>query len=83
MCECTAAILAAGIHGQFTGGALRIFFNKLCNFRKGSPMLLFILDGDGRPSVKRGTEVIDREICWTDQAIELIQSFGYYYYKVK
>jgi len=82
MCECTAATLAAGVHGQFKGGALRIFFNKLCNFRKGAATLVFVLDGEKRPHFKRGAEVIDKEIWWTDDAIELINNFGFYYYKV-
>jgi hypothetical protein len=82
MCECTGATLAAGVHGQFQGGALRIFFNKLCNFRKGAATLVFVLDGDRRPGVKRGAEVIDKEIWWTEDAIELIKNFGFYYHKV-
>jgi hypothetical protein len=82
MCECTAATLAAGVHGQFQGGALKIFFSKLCNFRKGAATLVFVSDGDGRPGIKRGAKVIDKEIWWTTMAIELIGNFGYYHYQV-
>ena len=74
MCECTAAAIAAGVHGQFKGCALRIFFNKLCNFRKGAATLVFVLDGDRHPGIKHGAEVINKEIWWTDDAIELINS---------
>ena len=72
----------SGVHGQFQGGALRIFFNKLCNFRKGAATLVFVLDGDRRPGIKRGAKVIDKEIWWTEDAIELIKNFGFYYHKV-
>ena len=82
MCECTAATLAASVHGQFQGGALKIFFSKLCNFRKGAATLVFISDGDGRPGIKCGAKVIDKEIWWTTMAIELIGNFGYYHYQV-
>ena len=62
MCECTAATLAAGVHGQFQGGTLKIFFRKLCNFHKGAAILVFASDGDGHPGIKRGAKVIDKEI---------------------
>jgi hypothetical protein len=42
----------------------------------------FVLDGDRHPGVKCGAEVIDKEIWWTDNAIELIKNFGFYYHKV-
>ena len=45
MYECTAATIAAGVHGQFKRGALRIFFNKLCNFCKElQPLFLFWME---------------------------------------
>ena len=82
MCECTGATLAAGMHGQFQGGALRIFFNKLCNFCKEAATLVFVLDGNRCPGVKNEAEVINKEIWWTEDAIELIKNFGFYYHKV-
>ncbi|KIM49770.1 hypothetical protein M413DRAFT_48000, partial [Hebeloma cylindrosporum] len=60
---------------------LRIFFNKLCNFRKGAATLIFISDGDGRPEIKRRAKVVNREVWWAAQAIELIGNFRFYHYQ--
>lgn len=62
---------------------MRIFFNKLCNYRKAFATLVFVNDGKGRPSTKRGVNVVDRDFWWTQAAIELIESFGYYYCEVR
>ena len=87
MCECEGASIAvtvaAGVNGQFCGGGLRIFFGKLCNFLKGGAILVFVMDGDRRPRIKRGVQVIDRPIWWTQKAIEVIKYFGYYHYEVR
>jgi len=86
MCECEGASIAAsvvaGVNGQFCGGGLKIFFNKLCGFLKGGALLVFVLDGDRCLEFKRGSKVIDKPIWWTEKAIEIIGYFGYYYYKV-
>lgn len=82
MDECTAATLAAGIHGQFHGGALKIFFNKLSTYLKYPITFVFVFDGDERPNSKRGHAVRSTPPWWTGPSQELINHFGFHVHQV-
>ena len=83
MAECVAAASSPTVSGQIPGGELYIFFNKLATYLQSSATYVFILDGPGRPGVKRSTKVIDREPRWTKQVKELICCFGYHVHQVR
>jgi len=51
--ECVASARAGSIHTQQQGGALKIFFIRLCMLRKGGGSAIFVDDGDERPSIKQ------------------------------
>lgn len=84
MDECQAASLAAGIHAQFHGGPLRIFFFKLCKFLSSPVIPVFVYDGPSRPSFKRGKNVNTvKESWWSDLSKEVIGFFGFHWYQVR
>ncbi|KAJ7693366.1 PIN domain-like protein [Mycena rosella] len=78
-----AALKSAGVFHPGVGGqtlVLEKLFYQLCNFSLAPVTLVFIFDGPGRPSVKRGTKVIYRP-AWLIQHLKtMITSFGYYVY---
>ncbi len=83
MAECTGATLAAGIHNQFTGGALYILFTKLSVYIQDPAEYIFIFDGPGRPPVKRGHAVRHKPLHWEPLARVLIRNFGFYVHNVR
>lgn len=83
MAECTGATLAAGVNGQFSGGALHIFFTKLCVYLTYPATFIFVFDGRGRPAVKRGHAVRNVPLHWEPHARVLIQSFGFHVHDVR
>lgn len=58
-------------------------FNKLAGFLKCPATFIFVYDGPGRPKVKRGHRVIQKEPRWTKASKILIRYFGYYSWDVR
>ena len=83
MAECVAAASSPTVSGQIPGGELYIFFNKLATYFQSPATFVFVLDGLGRPNVKRGTNVVQREPRWTNHVKELIRCFGYHIHQVR
>ncbi|KAJ7893693.1 PIN domain-like protein, partial [Mycena olivaceomarginata] len=42
--------------------------------------LVFVFDGPGRPSIKRGTRVISRPLWLIDHLKKMITYFGFHFY---
>ncbi|KIM35280.1 hypothetical protein M413DRAFT_79552, partial [Hebeloma cylindrosporum] len=78
MVECVAAQQTAGLNGRFHGGELKIFFNKLAAWLRSPFTLVFVFDGKEKPSIKRGTQVISKDLWWEDLCKELIGLCGYH-----
>jgi hypothetical protein len=83
MVECAAAQKAAGLNGRFHGGELKIFFSKLAAWLRSPLLLVFVYDGDEKPKVKRGTQVITKDLWWETLSKELLKSCGYYWIQVR
>ncbi|KIM42897.1 hypothetical protein M413DRAFT_26867 [Hebeloma cylindrosporum] len=79
MVECVAAQQTAGLNGRFHGGELKIFFNKLAVWLRSPFTLVFVFDGHEKPGIKRGTEVVSKELWWEDLSKELIGLCGYHW----
>lgn len=82
MAECTAAAAKTSLSGRWAGDEIYILFLRLCDYLKYPVTFVFILDGDGRPDIKRGHRVVRRDPRWTRLAKELIRLFGYYFHQV-
>ncbi|KAF4621766.1 hypothetical protein D9613_012163 [Agrocybe pediades] len=78
MAECIGATFAAGVNGQFEGGALRLLFNRLCQLASLPVTLVFVYDGAGRPSIKNEHSVVDSPLWWVNHSKVLVQAFGYH-----
>ncbi|KAF8186238.1 PIN domain-like protein [Pholiota molesta] len=78
MAECNAGAKAAGVNNQRAGAGLYLFYKRLTEFIKAPVALVFVLDGPARPNYKRGHQVRQQSIWWTDLAVELIEHFGYW-----
>ncbi|KAF9559207.1 PIN domain-like protein [Agrocybe pediades] len=78
MAECTGATFAAGVNGQFEGGALRHLYNRLYHLALLPVTLVFVYDGAGRPSIKRGHSLVDAPLWWVNHSKALVQAFGYH-----
>ncbi|KAJ7184123.1 PIN domain-like protein, partial [Mycena filopes] len=78
-----AALQTAGLFhpgGRSDALVLRKLFYQLCNFSLAPLTMLFVFDGPGRPSLKRGTKVVHRPAGFTDPLKTMITHFGYYSY---
>jgi Holliday junction resolvase YEN1 len=82
MVECVAAQQAVGLNGRFHGGELKIFFSKLAAWLRSPIALVFVFDGDAKPEIKRGTQVISKGLWWEELSKELIKLCGYYWVQV-
>jgi len=82
MGECIGGTRAAGVNSQHPGGALYTLFKRLAGYNKMPVRLVFVFDGPGRPSLKRGHQVVDRKLPWIEPAQKLIQYFGYHIHQV-
>jgi hypothetical protein len=80
--ECTGGTLAAGVNGQSEGGALKIFFYKLTAFLKYPITFVFVLDGNDRPTYKRGHQLKFTTPWWKDYVCEMISYFGFHFHQV-
>ncbi|KAJ4465035.1 hypothetical protein C8J55DRAFT_441697 [Lentinula edodes] len=54
----------------------------LCSLSKSGAHCIFVYDGDGRPSVKRGNRVVLRELDYQKHSKTIIKHFGYYCHTV-
>lgn len=62
---------------------LRTLFHRLAHYLKYGIVLIFIFDGPGRPSMKRGKHVIPKPHWLTQGFQELITAFGYHIFTVR
>ncbi|RDB28015.1 Flap endonuclease GEN 1 [Hypsizygus marmoreus] len=77
--NCQAAFQGATIHTHSgENPELRTFFFKLCRYLKMPVVLVFVLDGPGRPSVKRGRGVQPVPLWITSYLEELVDAFGFF-----
>ena len=56
---------------------LRAIFYRLARFRKLPIHLVFVFDGEGRPSIKRGINVCTKAHALASSFQEMITSYGY------
>lgn len=82
MAECQSASVAAGTHGDLTGGAIRFFFNKMAIYLKSPATFVFVFDGPGRPGIKRGHHVRVSEPRWHRSIRRLIPFLGQHIHDV-
>lgn len=82
MAECVAAASAPSVNGWFPGGEIYILFNKLMAFLHIPAVFIFVLDGDGRPEQKRGSNVIKKDNHWKKCSIKLIELCGCHIHQV-
>jgi Holliday junction resolvase YEN1 len=61
---------------------LRTLFFRLARLLQFPVNLLFIFDGEGRPSIKRGKKVIKTPHWLTERVQEMLGLFGFNWYKV-
>ncbi|KAF8057456.1 PIN domain-like protein [Lyophyllum atratum] len=74
-----AAFQAAGLHTHAgENPELRVFFFKLCRYLKLPVVLVFVPDGTGRPSIKRGRSVRTQPPWMAEYVQELVSAFGFY-----
>ncbi|KAJ7255531.1 PIN domain-like protein, partial [Mycena haematopus] len=59
---------------------LEKFFYQLCNLSLAPATFVFIFDGPGRPSIKRGTRVRSSQPGFIPNLKAMILSFGFYVY---
>ncbi|KAJ7098522.1 PIN domain-like protein, partial [Mycena belliarum] len=59
---------------------LEKLFYQLCNFLLAPATFVFIFDGPGRPSMKRGTKVVHRPLWLIQHLKAMIKSFGFHLY---
>ncbi|KAJ7181820.1 hypothetical protein C8R46DRAFT_1210130 [Mycena filopes] len=73
-----ANIYHPGVAGQTL--ALQKIFYQLCNFSSAPVTLVFVFDGPGRPSMKRGTTVVHHPLWLIDHLKTMIKAFWYHFY---
>lgn len=66
------------------GGALGIFLSKMFGYLRQAPAVwIFVFDGPGRPSFKRGKDINTHTIpAWVAPCKVIIESFGFYSHQV-
>jgi Holliday junction resolvase YEN1 len=62
---------------------LHTFFNKLLRLSKLPIQIVFVFDGDKKPSVKRGTRIVNREHFLYSGMISFIHAFGHKHHTVR
>ncbi|KAJ7347996.1 hypothetical protein DFH08DRAFT_155974 [Mycena albidolilacea] len=78
-----AALQATGVFYQGIPGqklVLEKIFYQLCNLSLAPVTLVFVFNGPGRPSIKRGTRVISRPLWLIDHLKKMITYFGFHFY---
>lgn len=78
-----AVFKKSGLHSQAgENPELRAFFYQLCEFSKAPITLVFVFDGPGRPSIKRGKKVKTKPLWLIEHVKKVIKAFGYYFHMV-
>lgn len=81
--RCQAAVRNVGLHTQDgTNPQLQFFFYKLCRLLRAPATYVFVFDGPGRPAKKRGHNVVNRALWYTQYAKSLIEAFGFHWHVV-
>ncbi|KAF5334432.1 hypothetical protein D9611_014463 [Ephemerocybe angulata] len=78
MDECVAGTHSAGLHHQFAGGPLRIFFFRLAQLLKIPANFVFVFDGPNKPEKRGHGAQSQPALWWVDDVQRLIESFGFY-----
>jgi hypothetical protein len=60
---------------------LEKIFSQFCNLSLAPVTMVFVFDGPGRPSVKRGTRVLSRPLWLIEHLKKMITHFGFYFYE--
>ncbi|KAJ7725790.1 PIN domain-like protein [Mycena metata] len=76
--EIQCNVFNPGLAGQIL--VLEKLFYQLCQWSLAALTLVFIFDGPGRPSFKRGMQVIYRPTWLEERLKAMITAFGYHYY---
>lgn len=85
MNACIAVDHSSPIYQHKPGGALGIFFYKLCKYlRQGPTTVIFVFDGPRRPSFKRGASIDTQTVPeWTPICRQIIEAFGFHWHQVR
>ncbi|KAF8135308.1 PIN domain-like protein [Mycena galopus ATCC 62051] len=79
-----AALNASGVSHPTPALLLEKLFYQLCNFALAPVIFVFIFDGPGRPSIKRGIRVGSYQPAQFIPYLKaMILSFGFYFYDAK
>ncbi|KAJ3870326.1 hypothetical protein EV359DRAFT_59243 [Lentinula novae-zelandiae] len=54
------------------------FYKMLCGLSKAGAHCIFVYDGDKRPKIKRGHQVITNELDYLKQSRTMVKHFGYH-----
>ena len=73
---------AVGHSNRGENPELFTFFNKLLRLCKLPIQIVFVFDGDRKPSIKRGTRVVDRQHFLYRGMVAFIRAFGHEYHTV-
>ncbi|KAJ3809379.1 PIN domain-like protein [Lentinula aff. lateritia] len=65
-----------GIHTS--ASTLTQFFKFLCGLSQAGAHCIFVFDGDERPQIKRGRQVVTHEIDYQKNSKAMIKAFGYH-----
>jgi len=72
------------MYQETQGGAMEIFFFKLCRLLNSLIVPIFVFDGQDRPSDKRGKKQNTQRIpSWVPPCKEIIGAFGFYSHQVR
>ncbi|KAJ3914219.1 PIN domain-like protein, partial [Lentinula edodes] len=61
-----------------SNSTLTQFYKMLCSLSKSGAHCIFVYDGDEQPSVKRGKQVVMRELDYQKHSRTIIKHVGYY-----
>ncbi|KAJ3925672.1 MAG: PIN domain-like protein [Lentinula lateritia] len=61
-----------------SNATLTQFFKLLCGLSKAGAHCIFVYDGDKRPKIKRGRQVVTNELDYLKQSRTMVEHFGYH-----
>lgn len=81
--RCEAGFRVSGLHTQRGNSPqLQYLFTKLCRLLGTAVTLVFVFDGPGRPTFKRGHTVINRNLWHIQHAKTIIEALGCHWHDV-
>ena len=85
MNACIAADHTSPMYQYKSGGALCIFFYKLCRYLcQGPTSVIFVLNGPRRPAFKRGAHINTQTVPeWAPICQQIIEAFGFHWHQVR